>query len=567
MSYIVYARKWRPQKFDDVVAQEHITTTLKNSIKLNRIAHAYIFAGPRGIGKTSTARIFAKALNCEKGPTPIPCNECTPCKEITGGNSMDVLEIDGASNRGIEQIRNLRENVKFIPSGGKYKIYIIDEVHMLTPEAFNALLKTLEEPPPHVKFIFATTRPEKVLPTILSRCQRFDFRRIPEIKIVETLKDICEKEKVKIEENALYTIAKASDGSLRDAESTLDQLVSLYQRKIESEDVTKLLGMVPQEIIFNFVNNIKEGNTSDAIRLINDLVIEGKDIAKFTNDLCEHFRNMLIVKVGAGNKELLPLSESYVERIEEQADYFLKQQLFYIINVLLETYSKMRYASVPKIPLELAVTKFSQIDKVIEVDEILNKFEELKNNNSSNLRNKSSNNKINSENFSKKEHNSKIYTEREFVNGKEKNEVKERAPEYDSKASFKLKYFKQKWPEIVERIKSKNMSLGTYLEEGKLLDLKDNNLVLGFPKKFSFHKKILGKIENKKIIEKMFRKIFGRNILLKLRDITGDKSSWEKKKNSGESILKEEMVQVAIDIFNGEIVYSGKVKNKSGESE
>ena len=217
MSYIVFARKWRPQNFDEIIGQEHIATTLKNAIELNRVAHAYLFSGPRGTGKTSTARILAKALNCASGPTPTPCNNCTPCKEITSGISLDCIEIDGASNRGIDEVRALRENVKFAPSGGKFKIYIIDEVHMLTSEAFNALLKTLEEPPAHIKFIFATTRPYKLLPTILSRCQRFDFKRIPLELITSKLKKITAEEKINATEEALFYIAKAAGGSMRDA--------------------------------------------------------------------------------------------------------------------------------------------------------------------------------------------------------------------------------------------------------------------------------------------------------------------------------------------------------------
>ena len=233
MSYLVLARKFRPQNFDEVIGQDHITTTLKNAITQNRVAHAYLFTGPRGIGKTSTARILAKALNCQKGPRPVPCDKCPSCEEIMKGSSLDVIEIDGASNRGIEEVRNLRENVKFAPSRGRFKVYIIDEVHMLTQEAFNALLKTLEEPPAHVKFVFATTAPYKVPATILSRCQRFDFKRIPIQAIVDKLKDISSQEKFIATEDALFAIAKASEGSMRDAESILDQLASFCDKKMK----------------------------------------------------------------------------------------------------------------------------------------------------------------------------------------------------------------------------------------------------------------------------------------------------------------------------------------------
>jgi len=248
MSYVVIARRWRPQQFNEIIGQEHVSKTLSNAIANNRIAHSYIFTGPRGVGKTTTARILAKAVNCEKGPTPHPCNECASCKAITVGNSMDVLEIDGASNRGIDEVRNLRENIRYAPTQGKYRIYIIDEVHMLTKEAFNALLKTLEEPPEHAMFIFATTEIHRVPATILSRCQRFDFRRIPLKTIMEHLRRICDGEKIDIQEEALLQIAKKADGSMRDAQSILDQLISFSGNKIAFEDVAQALGVIHQDL-------------------------------------------------------------------------------------------------------------------------------------------------------------------------------------------------------------------------------------------------------------------------------------------------------------------------------
>ena len=256
MSYIVFARKWRPQNFDEVIGQEHVTKTLKNAFNSGRIAHAYIFSGPRGIGKTSTARILAKALNCQKDISTNPCNKCSTCSEIAKGTNLDVLEIDGASNRGIDEVRQLRENIKFSPTSSRYKIYIIDEVHMLTIEAFNALLKTLEEPPAHVKFIFATTQPHKVPSTILSRCQRFDFRRIPIVQIVQKLKEISKAEHIKIDEKVLVAIAKACEGSLRDAESILDQLTSYGRDTISLKDVSSVLGLIEQDVLFEFAKKI-----------------------------------------------------------------------------------------------------------------------------------------------------------------------------------------------------------------------------------------------------------------------------------------------------------------------
>jgi DNA polymerase-3 subunit gamma/tau len=247
MPYTVFALKWRPQDFNNIVGQNHIVNTLKSAIEKNRLAHAYLFAGPRGVGKTSTARILAKSLNCKSGPTLTPCQKCPSCLEIIQGRSLDVIEIDGASNRGIDEIRALRENVKFAPSSGKFKVYIIDEVHQITSDGFNALLKTLEEPPEFVKFIFATTHPHKIMPTILSRCQRLDFRRISVVEIIAQLERIVKAEKISVDKEVLFAIAKASDGSLRDAESILDQLVSFSKDQISLKDVGSVLGLVDQE--------------------------------------------------------------------------------------------------------------------------------------------------------------------------------------------------------------------------------------------------------------------------------------------------------------------------------
>jgi DNA polymerase-3 subunit gamma/tau len=326
MTYLPFARKWRPQDFDEIVGQEHITTILKNAILLKRVHHAYLFTGPRGIGKTSTARILSKALNCEKGPSPKPCNRCNPCHEISNGSSMDVIEIDGASNRGIDEIRNLRETVKFSPSKGPYKIYIIDEVHMLTMEAFNALLKTLEEPPSHVKFIFATTEPHKLPATILSRCQRFDFRCIPIKDIVAKLKEITKEEKLDVEEGIFLYIAKASDGSMRDAESILDQISSFSKGRIHFKDVIHALGMIGQETLFQCADSIINRDTKTILHLIDEILNSGKNARQFLFEFLEHFRNIMIVKCGASSDEglLMDLPREAVERVKKQHKYNLK---------------------------------------------------------------------------------------------------------------------------------------------------------------------------------------------------------------------------------------------------
>ena len=334
MSYIVLARKWRPQTFDQVIGQEHVTTTLKNSIEAGRIAHAYLFSGPRGVGKTSTARILSKALNCEKGPTSKPCLKCISCKEITAGSSLDILEIDGASNRGIDEIRNLRANIGFAPATGKYKVYIIDEVHMLTTEAFNALLKTLEEPPAHVKFIFATTQPHKVPATILSRCQRFDFRRITVTELVEKLQTIVADEKIKASSEALLYIARAADGSMRDAETILDQLISFCEGKIEAGDVTNMLGMVSQDIFIELTRAVIDRDSAAGLKIVDNIINQGKDISQFLCGLIEHFRNIMVAKVSPASVDLIDLPADQIKILNELAQKLSFEEIFFIFSIL-----------------------------------------------------------------------------------------------------------------------------------------------------------------------------------------------------------------------------------------
>ena len=376
--YQVLARKWRPQQFDDVVGQEHVTTTLKNAIAQNRLAHAYLFVGPRGIGKTSIARIFAKALNCVKGPTATPCDECDSCREITEGRSLDVLEIDGASNNGVEQVRELRDTVRYAPARGKFKIYIIDEVHMLTTQAFNALLKTLEEPPAHVKFIFATTEPQKVLPTILSRCQRFDLRRIPASLIVKHLKEIAKKEKVAIDDEALAAIARGAEGGLRDAESTLDQLIAFCGNKIAEADVLSVFGLVAHDRIAALTDAVLDGQTTKSLQVLKELDDAGKDLQRLAADLLDHFRNLLIVTLGAEGVASLQLPESEMDLLLAQAKRTDSDAVLRIIDALAAAEGRLRYALSKRVFFEIALVKAVKARDMVGIDGLLKKLNELK---------------------------------------------------------------------------------------------------------------------------------------------------------------------------------------------
>ncbi|MEJ2103123.1 MAG: DNA polymerase III subunit gamma/tau [Ignavibacteriaceae bacterium] len=369
-NFIVTARKWRPQKFEDVVGQEHITRTLKNAIKENRIAHAYLFTGPRGVGKTTTARILAKTLNCENRKNSEPCNECEMCKSIQNSQLIDIIEIDGASNRGIDEIRTLRESVKYAPTRGKYKVYIIDEVHMLTKESFNAFLKTLEEPPEHIIFIFATTDVHKVPLTIISRCQRYDFRRIPLEKIKETLKMIAEKEKIKIDDKTLTIIAKKADGALRDAESYFDQVVAFSKGKINSELVSQMLNLIDEEIYFELSDAVLEKNFKTVFEVSEKIYENGWDFIDFLEGLIEHFRNILSAVV-TNSTVAIESADSYKERYLNYRDKFAESDLLRLLNFLNKSQQELRFSQNHRLKIEIVLSHLVALESSKTISEII----------------------------------------------------------------------------------------------------------------------------------------------------------------------------------------------------
>jgi DNA polymerase-3 subunit gamma/tau len=378
VSYLVIARKYRPQRFSDVVGQEHVTQTLTHAIAQDRIAHAYLFCGPRGTGKTTIARIFAKCLNCTGGPSVDFADDDQRCVEIAEGRSLDVLEIDGASNRGIDEVRELRETVKYAPASARFKIYIVDEVHMLTKEAFNALLKTLEEPPAHVKFMFATTEPEKVLPTILSRCQRFDLRRIPTKLIVQHLAHIARQENVQIDAAALHAIARGADGCMRDAESTLDQLISFCGERIVETDVLSMFGLTARGQILALSRTILAGDVEKALRELDDLARNGKELGRLLSDLLGHFRNLLLFQVSRGDLSLLDVSEEEAAILAEQAPMANQAALTRVMSTLTEAEGRLRDAASKRIMFEVTLLKAIQARSAIDLDTVLNRLKQLR---------------------------------------------------------------------------------------------------------------------------------------------------------------------------------------------
>lgn len=501
MSYVVFALKWRPKNFDEIVGQEHITSTLKNSILKNRLSHAYLFAGPHGVGKTSTARIFAKSLNCKNGLTTEPCQICASCIEISEARNLDVIEIDGASNRGIDEIRTLRENVKFAPVGGRFKIYIIDEVHMLTTEAFNALLKTLEEPPEFVKFIFATTQPHKIPPTILSRCQRLDFRRIPLMKIIQQLDKIVLKEKIDIERQVLFTIAKASDGSLRDAEVLLDQLISFGRDKVSISDVISVLGIVQQEMLFDITDRIIHKDSKGALKILNNIIDAGKDMGLFLTNLIEHYRNLMITKVSKGDFSLIDLPADICERLSEQTQAFSLEEIFSFFNILVNTQEMAKRLDSLRIPLEISLIKLAH-NKIKLSDSGFSKPQDNKKDAKDAIEERSSLNDIKTDDtYYKKE---------------------------DTGGDLSLDDIKCRWQDIVNNLSKTKMSVATYLNEGNPIKLEANTLTISFPKNYSLHKEALERKDNKLIIEKVVSGLVKTNIklnfILSKEEVSEDKS-------------------------------------------
>ena len=527
-------RKWRPQTFEDIIGQKHITQTLINAISLNRISHAYIFSGPRGVGKTSIARILAKSLNCENGPTPYPCNKCERCIRITNGYSMDVMEIDGASNNGVDSIRELRNKVNFAPAEGRYKIYIIDEVHMLSQGAFNALLKTLEEPPPHVIFIFATTDPHKIPSTILSRCQWFNFRRISLADIVAKLKIIVKDEKLNIDDKTLNIIARSSTGSMRDAESALDQIIAYCGKDITSQSVREVLGIIEEEVFFEFLEAIIKNDTLQGIEIINRTSDLGEDASQFIKNLMEYVHNLSLAKVC--QKEILNLKGIFTEdreRLLKQSKIIELEKLFNIVNYLAEAERKIRYTRHPWILLEMLVIKFTagenySLKEVEEKkDEYFLDFSVKKDVSESGKKNAGT---------------------REELPPKKKIQDKiksKEGPSIKAKESPINLELTQAWPTILDRIKKTKMAVYSFILANNLITVENNKLIIGFNKEYTFHKESLEKKNNKILLQDLIKEETGRFLTIECIINDNDKEdsvleAEQENKKKAERIRNEE---------------------------
>jgi DNA polymerase-3 subunit gamma/tau len=560
VSYQVFARKYRPQVFDDILGQDHVVQTLKNAIQQRRIAHAYLFVGPRGTGKTSTARILAKALNCIHGPTINPCGVCDSCREISQGMSLDVLEIDGASNNSVDQVRELRENVRFAPTRGNFKVYIIDEVHMLTQQAFNALLKTLEEPPAHVIFVFATTEPHKVLPTILSRCQRFDLRRIPALTIAKHLAYIAAKEGVNLAQDAAAAIAVAAEGGLRDAESMLDQLVAFCGNTVGEQEVLDVFGLTSEHIVADLTHAILSQTAAAALAIVHQQAEAGKDLTKLLGDLLAFFRNLLIYKIDPQSLRE-EISDHARVSLEQLVGIVDTQQLLRLIEEISEVEATIKWASNKKLHLEIALIRAIHTLSEVSLENVVDALENLREDSHSHAGKEPP--PASGKTAIKEPTKSQVAPKRMAEASPSTRSAEIRRPEEGADRTSEQPTvpsapMEPGWERVMQEVRNRRPLIVSWIEPATPLSFENGTLKLGFPKNYSLAVESLSRPNNLKLLEEVVGQVFGGawRLEFELRD---DLSAPEMKRELAqpsdpmEDFKKDPMIQKALEIFNAEI--------------
>lgn len=553
MSYLVLARKYRPQTFEQVVEQNHVTRTLANAISTDRVAHAVLFSGPRGTGKTTVARILAKAMNCKEGPIPAPCNRCRSCAEITSGHAVDVFEIDGASNNSVDQVRELRENIKYMPAHSLYKIYIIDEVHMLSMPAFNALLKTLEEPPAHVMFIFATTEPHKIPITILSRCQRHDFRRLSMNSIIQQMAFICREEKFKISDESLVLIAREATGSMRDALSLLDQVLACFKDAVDHEQVLDILGVIDRKYVFDLCDTILRGDVAAVLNTLEESYNRGHDLKKLYTDVLEHFRNLIVVKMGQNVSKLVDLPQDEIDQMVAQTRHVSAAAINQIFDYLYREEVSIRLSADAKLALEMAFIRMDQIKPALPIDVLIDKLDHLR---------------------------QEFYSQPAIERADRKSDVKSEtpaptppaqrehsdspadsapsSPKTEAIAGDTLKDLDATWNQLYEIIAHKNPSLGASLSKCRLKQVTADRIEIEV-RANGFTLNMLQRKKNKAVLKRICTQFFGKDMDVVVSNHPEPDEESPKKKSQNDNLLKQRalshpLVADAIEIFNAKLI-------------
>lgn len=578
MPYLVLARKWRPQRFEDIVGQGHITRVLRNAIRAGRIAHAYLFTGVRGVGKTTAARILAKALNCEKGPTPEPCGECSHCLEIAGGNGLDVYEIDGASNRGIDEVRQIIENVRYQPAKSRFKIYIVDEVHQVTKDAFNALLKTLEEPPQFVKFILATTEPHRLPDTILSRCQRYDFRRITVREIIERLRLIAAKEDLRITEGALLLLAREAEGSMRDAQSLLEQVLAYAapaaaettSLEINEQLLQDILGIAERGTLYDLSAAVIRENAKRCVELVADVVAQGRDIARLSRELVEHFRNLLVASLvleqrrqsgeePAAFGRLLDLPDQEIEDLRQQVSGLSVETLMEYFKFMAEGDEEVGRSPFPRFALETVLVRLAIVPKLMPVGEVLERLERLEGKLSEGGQGRDEGGKIN-DHGRRKEDGGRAAPSTgphpfPLPQGEGKGEGAAERPAHEGGGSLAGDNKTELWKQFVAFVTRQQKMLGTYLEQVYPLELAAGQLRIGAEDRHYLN--YLQDPENLSAIKGFARQFFSHEMSVAFTPAAARKRETRDVEATPAGAVageNEDVVQETLKIFGGTIV-------------
>lgn len=559
--YQALYRQYRPKNFYEVLGQKHITTTLKNQIQKGNIGHAYLFSGTRGTGKTSTAKIFSRAVNCLNLQDGNPCNECEICKGILNGSIMDVIEMDAASNNSVEDIRELREKVIYPPSRAKYKVYIIDEVHMLSKSAFNALLKTLEEPPKHLIFILATTEPEKLPQTILSRCQRFDFKRVSTLDILENMTNISEKLNIKIEDRVFSLIARNADGAMRDALSLLDQCISFSGDELTYEDAINILGITNSDLVLNLTDNIIEKKLEEALGEIDKIIQDGKDILQFIKDITYHFRNLMIVKSSKNPEELMEIDEETMGRYLNQSKDITLRFILNALDILTNADEKAKWSTQPRIILEMAIIQIVKLDEKFSLEERVKKLEMGIRPRGQNISIEESENhermqvtkkeiSMEKETFIKKENIIEEKTSSENLEKHKEKPLSQNINEgFQDDKELNISTIESNWEKIIKIIKSKKMNVYALLIEGTPTSYENGLLTIGYKEPYGFHKEAINSPQNKEFVESILTDYFKKDIKINLvMGVKKQNLQVDEKKN------KDNAIKEVINFFGEDIV-------------